>query len=104
MKPRNNQIGTQIGRSIKLPDVSNEFHRYQLEWRPNRILAFVDDQLFFRYDKPAKAEHNEWPFDDEFNIGLSNSVGGTCTDAYGIDETIFPSHLLIDYVRVYNLS
>ncbi len=42
-----------------------------------------------------------WPFDKAFYLKLNIAVGGGWGGQKGIDNTIFPQQMLIDYVRVY---
>jgi beta-glucanase (GH16 family) len=94
-------IGTQIGKSTKVNDVSNQFHLYQLYWSNNKIEVYVDNKLFYTYTKPANANYDSWPFDNEFNIILNTAVGGNWGGVKGIDDSIFPQKYIIDYVKIY---
>lgn len=98
----NHMIGTQIGTSTRVNDVANQWHTYTLEWTPNRIIGFVDEQAYFRYDKPS-SNYNQWPFDNEFNMILNTAVGGNWGAVGGIDENIYPQSYVIDYVKVWAL-
>ena len=40
-------------------------------------------------------------FDKQFHLILNVAVGGTFGGAQGIDDSIFPRSMVIDYVRVY---
>jgi beta-glucanase (GH16 family) len=42
-----------------------------------------------------------WPFNKDFHLILNIAVGGNWGGAQGIDTTIFPQKMEIDYVRVY---
>jgi beta-glucanase (GH16 family) len=97
----NHMIGTQIGKSTKVNDVSNQFHLYQLYWSNNKIEVYVDNKLFYTYTKPANANYDSWPFDNEFNIILNTAVGGNWGGVKGIDDSIFPQKYIIDYVKIY---
>jgi beta-glucanase (GH16 family) len=44
---------------------------------------------------------NSWPFDQRFHLLLNIAVGGNWGGKYGVDDTIFPQKMEIDYVRVY---
>jgi hypothetical protein len=53
------------------------------------------------------AGENSAPFDQKFHLIMNLAVGGnwaTNANEQGIDESVFPQKLLIDYVRVYECS
>ncbi|MBT8107110.1 MAG: family 16 glycosylhydrolase [Gammaproteobacteria bacterium] len=86
---------------IIVDDVDEEFHDYVLEWSPQRIDIFVDDSLYFTYVNEGKG-WEVWPFDKPFHLIINIAVGGMWGRAGGgIDDSIFPQRLLVDYVRVY---
>ena len=85
-----------------LEDLHETFHVYALEWSPDRIDVFVDDILYFSYMN-EKAGWNAWPYDHPFVLILNVAVGGAWGRAGGgIDDSIFPQRMLVDYARVYS--
>jgi hypothetical protein len=70
--------------------------------RKGRILVDdVDDSLYFTYVNEGKG-WEVWPFDKPFHLIINIAVGGMWGRAGGgIDDSIFPQRLLVDYVRVY---
>ena len=42
-----------------------------------------------------------WPYDKKFHMLLNIAVGGNWGGAQGVDDTIFPATMEIDYVRYY---
>lgn len=83
-------------------DVADAFHVYTLEWTPDRIDVFVDDTLYFTYIN-EKSGWRSWPYDHPFQLILNVAVGGVWGRAGGgIDDSIFPQRMLVDYVRVYS--
>ena len=44
---------------------------------------------------------NEWPFDKPFAFRLNLAVGGNWGGAQGVDESVFPQKMEIDWVRVW---
>jgi hypothetical protein len=42
-----------------------------------------------------------WPFDQRFHLIMNIAVGGTWGGVRGIDDSIFPQSMVVDYVRVY---
>jgi beta-glucanase (GH16 family) len=96
----NHTKGTQIGTSIVTNDVDTEFHEYALEWHPNRIDIFLDDVLYFTV-KDNGTGFGAWPFDQRFHLLLNIAVGGNWGGVQGVDDSIFPQRMEVDYVRVY---
>ncbi len=86
---------------ILLDDLDEEFHVYALEWTPERIDIFVDDSHYFTYVNEGTG-WNVWPYDHPYNLILNVAVGGAWGRAGGgIDESIFPQRMLVDYARIY---
>jgi beta-glucanase (GH16 family) len=71
-----------------------------MEWSPEQIDFFADGRRFFSY-KNEKTGEAAWPFDQPFYLILNVAVGGTWGGQKGIDESIFPQRMQVDYVRVY---
>ena len=94
------KINTQKTATIKVKDVAARFHTYSLEWTAQEIKAFVDTTLYFTTPNEGKG-WEYWPFDKDFYLILNIAVGGTWGGAQGIDDSIFPQQMVIDYVRVY---
>lgn len=89
---------------ILLDDVDETFHVYALEWTPERIDVFADDTLYFTYVNEGTGWRS-WPYDHPYNLILNVAVGGMWGRAGGgIDDSIFPQRMLVDYVRVYERS
>lgn len=96
----NHVIGTQVGSGIQVPDAHLNYHVYALEWWEDRIEAYVDDEKYFTFPNEGK-DWRTWPFDHPFYLILNLAIGGNWGGAQGIDDSIFPQQLEIDYVRVY---
>lgn len=62
----------------------------------------MDDNNYFTYVKENGYEF--WPFDESFHLLLNIAVGGTWGGQEGINESIFPQQLLIDWVRVWEID
>ena len=73
-----------------------EFHTYAIQWAPDKIQFYVDEEMYFEY--PMQTQHS--PFDKPFFLLLNLAVGGHWTDGYvapGFTNATYE----IDYVRVY---
>ena len=93
-------IGTQKTATTSLPDCSDAFHVYSLEWDAESIIMLIDNKAYFTF----KNEHTgkeAWPFDKPFHLLLNIAVGGDWGGQKGVDENVFPQKMEIDYVRVY---
>jgi beta-glucanase (GH16 family) len=82
-------------------DLSAGFHTYAIEWKPDTITWFLDNNNFYTITKTGIAP-SYWPFnDDNFFFILNVAVGGW----FGGNPdgtTVFPQTMEVDYVRVYN--
>lgn len=96
----NHVKGTQKGGKLTVADCYTEFHNYILEWEANEYRAYIDDKLIFTFQN-EKTGFQVWPFDKRFHLLLNVAVGGNWGGAKGIDDTIFPRTMAVDYVRVY---
>ena len=93
-------IGTQKTAITTVSDAEKAFHVYALEWTPEQIDIFVDSTKYFTFKNEGKG-WEYWPFDKDFFMILNIAVGGNWGGAQGVDDSIFPQRLLVDYVRVY---
>lgn len=96
----NHSINTQVGKGLKVANPYTAYHVYAMEWYKDRIDFFIDDQLYFSFKNSGKGSA-EWPFDQDHHLLLNVAVGGNWGGKMGIDESIFPTALKVDYVRVF---
>src|SRR5690606_8234872 len=111
------------GAPYLLPDDANpadDFHTYAIEWEEGEIRWYVDDVHFATQrdtgwysqyvvdgeltDAPVGA-----PFDSasQYHLLLNVAVGGNWAgnvNNTGIDESVFPQTMQVDFVRVYECS
>lgn len=79
--------------------VSNEFHIYAVEWKPNEIRWYVDD-ILYHIATPSDVAPNQWVFEHSHFIILNLALGGNFGGQLSPSLT-FPQQMLVDYVRVY---
>jgi beta-glucanase (GH16 family) len=103
-KAFNHVIHTQRSAQVAIPDACTEFHRYQMTWTADRITIGHDDRNYFQFRRDAAGGHDAWPFDTPQYLLLNIAVGGNWGGQQGVDDTIFPVRMAIDYVRVYQLE
>jgi beta-glucanase (GH16 family) len=90
--------------SVEGKNVEEEFHVYSVEWTPEYIYIFFDGSPYFFYLNEGTG-WKAWPFDKPFNIILNLAIGGGWGRGGGpIDDSIFPTRMEVDYVRVYKLA
>jgi beta-glucanase (GH16 family) len=100
----NHTKGTQKGKSVKRQSMTNNFHVYAIEWLPDKIKFFYDDELQYTFDPNMFKDsptYREWPFDRRFHLLINLAFGGNWGGARGVDYNILPATYAIDYVRVY---
>jgi beta-glucanase (GH16 family) len=97
------KINTQKTATKKINNTSTEFHLYRLDWTPYALKGFIDDQLVFQFINEGKG-YTVWPFDKRFHLLLNLAVGGDWGGAQGVDDSIFPVSMQVDYVRVYKMK
>jgi beta-glucanase (GH16 family) len=79
---------------------ADDFHIYAVEWEPETIRFYVDDNLYSTFHRREWPEGQKWVFDHPHFLILNLAVGGDWPGSP--DETTkFPKQMLVDYVRVY---
>lgn len=96
----NHTTGTQKGATTNVQSCYSEFHIYAIEWELKEIRFYVDDLLYFTFRNEGTG-YKTWPFDKRFHLLLNVAVGGNWGGVQGIDDSIFPRSMIVDYVRVY---
>jgi beta-glucanase (GH16 family) len=94
---------------------ADDFHRYALEWDDGEIRWYVDDVHYatqrdsgwysqYVEDGSLVNGSGSAPFNQKFHMLLNLAVGGNWpanVNDTGIDPSVFPQSMLVDYVRVY---
>jgi beta-glucanase (GH16 family) len=92
---------TQQEGKITINDCSENFHLYAINWTADQIDFFVDDKLYHSVKRNPTDTFEGWPFDQRFHLIMNIAVGGNWGGVKGIDDSIWPQHMEVDYVRVY---
>ncbi|HJZ91617.1 MAG TPA: glycoside hydrolase family 16 protein [Gemmataceae bacterium] len=95
--------GNGIGAGYTLPGgqkFSDAFHTFAVDWGPNTIRWYVDDQLYQTRTPADLPAGKAWVFDHNFFMILNLAVGGQWPGNPD-STTVFPQTYLVDYVRVY---
>lgn len=96
---------------------ADEFHHYAIEWEEGEFRWYVnghhyatqtEDDWYTQYEDVETGEivigEDAAPFDQEFHLIMNLAVGGDWAgnvNEGGIDESVFPQEMVVDYVRVY---
>lgn len=86
-----------------IPRVDSEFYTYTVEWTPYQMDMYIDDYLYMTYRNDGEGS-GHWPYDGSFYLIMNIAVGGGWGGQQGIDESVFPQEMVVDYVRMYDLE
>ncbi len=81
----------------------DDFHVYAIEWTKDDIRFFVDDLHYFTFFNRNQG-FAQWPFDQRFHLIMNIAIGGTWGGQQGIDDSMLPQTMEVDYVRVYEFG
>ncbi|MDR0659143.1 MAG: glycoside hydrolase family 16 protein [Mediterranea sp.] len=92
-----------ISASKTVKGVEENFHVYGMNWTGEKIEFYLDtpDNIYLHYQPEDKSSPRVWPFDKELYLILNIAVGGDWGGMRGVDDSIFPCEMEIDYVRVF---
>ncbi len=99
-KTYNHVKGTQKSKRLFIKDPYTEFHTYAIEWTAEKMDFLLDDKVYLTIINEHKTSA-EWPFDKPQFILLNLAVGGNWGGKMGVDDSIFPVAMAVDYVRVF---
>lgn len=80
--------------------LADDFHTYAVEWDPDEVRFYVDDDLYATQSRANLRPGQKWVFDHPFFLLLNVAVGGDWPGSPD-GSTVFPQRMLVDYVRVY---
>ncbi len=88
------------GNNILVNEPWSEFHVYAMEWYEDRLEFFFDNTRFLVY-KNEKKGVGSWPFDEPQYLIMNIAMGGAWGGQKGVDDSLYPHRMEIDYVRYY---
>lgn len=91
---------TEPTRQTQVNNLHTQFNKYGIEWDESEITFLINDvqvNKFTRQDNDYKV----WPFDHPFHLILNIAIGGDWGGVKGVDDSIFPQRMAVDYVRLY---
>ncbi|NPD47509.1 MULTISPECIES: family 16 glycosylhydrolase [unclassified Lentimicrobium] len=97
------QKNSQKTNTVPISKVHEQFHTYKVEWSPEVLKFYVDDQLYLTYENEGLGE-SKWPYDKPFYLLLNVAVGGAWGNVQGIDEQTFPQVMEVEEVKVFQLK
>jgi len=93
--------------TLKSGKFSDSYHVYAFEWDPGEMRWYIDGALFHTEKNWYTRDLNEAdsitypaPFNRDFHLILNLAIGGDWPGSPD-ETTIFPSKVLVDYVKVY---
>ncbi len=96
------KINTQKTSTKMIADASTAFHKYRVDWTPYAVRGYYDDAMVFEFTNEGTG-YKVWPFDKRFHLLLNLAIGGDWGGAQGIDDSIFPQKMEVDYVRYFKM-
>ncbi|MEQ9304962.1 MAG: family 16 glycosylhydrolase [Marinoscillum sp.] len=99
-KAFNHMKGTERGKKIYIDQPYESSHVFAIEWTPEKMDFLLDETVYNQIINPNQTTA-EWPFDQPFYLIMNVSVGGMLGGRKGVDDSIFPQRMEVDYVRVY---
>jgi beta-glucanase (GH16 family) len=96
----NHMKGTQQGNHTTIGDCEDQYHVYAVEWYSKGMRFFVDGQHYFTFARQGD-DDDKWPFDKPAFIIFNFAVGGDWGGIKGVDASVYPQKMLVDYVRAY---
>lgn len=103
-KVNNAENGTLISANNQLESVEEEFHAYGILWTDTYIKFYVDepDNIIHTLNRPSTPTEENWPFDQHYYLLVDMVIGGRYAGAQGVDDSLFPAIMELDYIRVYH--
>lgn len=59
-----------------VPNNDIQFHKYGIDWTPNKLSFTLDGVEYFAIDKQPGADYKSWPYDQPFYLIINLAVGG----------------------------
>jgi len=95
---------TSAHRTHILNTTEEEFHIYGMIWTSRKIEFYIDSKENIVNTYSPNQTPQNWPFSKDFFFIMNFAVGGVWGGLQGVDGTVWPQTMLVDYVRVYQLK
>lgn len=100
-KDKNFMNGQMRTNSKYIPNVEEDFHDYILDWNEKGITILVDDIVIGSWKTDNSESWESWPWNNRFHLIINIAMGGSWGGQQGVDDSIWPQKMEVDYVRVY---
>ena len=86
--------------------IEEEFHNYGILWTNKYLKFYIDDtdNVQLTFFRPVTSSAENWPFSKPFYFLMNIAVGGNWGGLEGVDDSIFPATMEVDYVHVYQVK
>lgn len=98
-----NYGGNSKSGTMTISTASTDYHIYRADWTPDGIKGYYDGKLVYSFAN-GETGFATWPFDKSFHILLNLAIGGNWGGIEGVDDTIFPTAMQVDYVHYYKMT
>jgi len=99
-KAYTHENGQGKGSSRTIEGATSGFHTYAIDWDADVIRFIIDGVQVWEYANEGTGD-DVWPYDKAQYLIMNIAVGGSWGGEEGIDDSVFPAQMLVDYVRVY---
>lgn len=86
--------------NMSIANLYDDFHKYAVEWTSSNMTFYVDGTKLLTYSNDGSGK-DAWPFDAAFYPILNLAWGGSWGGLQGVDASVLPAQMEIDYVRVF---
>lgn len=91
---------TQVTKEVLCDGAEGGFHTYGMEWTPDYFQFYVDGKKTLYYKNPGTGKR-DWPYDANFYVIFNLAWGGDWGGSQGVDESVLPITMEVDWVRVW---
>lgn len=90
--------GQYVGTQGPIADLTQDFHEYWLDWRPNSIVIGVDDRTLGSFTPASLPPGGEWVFNKPMYALINIAVGGPWPGPPDA-TTPWPATMLVDWFK-----
>jgi len=90
--------GRYVGTKGPIPDLTQDFHEYWLDWRPDSIVIGVDDRTLGSFSPASLPPGGVWEFNKPMYVLMNIAVGGPWPGPPDA-TTPWPATMLVDWFK-----
>ena len=98
----NHTKDTDYKKVIHIPGLTDDFHKFGLEWKEGSITYFLDDKEMVKYTKGEDGKTTSpsgWPFDEHFYLIINLAIGGKFGGE--VDPSCLPQEFIVKDIKIY---